>query len=49
MLEILGFILKFIFGVILFFAINELTREMKRKRNLDKYKQIKSQGRKESK
>jgi len=47
MLEILGFILKFIFGVILFFAINELIREIKRKNNIDKYKQIKNQGAKD--
>lgn len=46
MLEIFVFIVKFIFGAILFFAINELIREIKRKRNLDKYKQIRNQGRK---
>lgn len=48
MLEIFVFIVKFIFGAILFFAINELIREIKRKRNLEKYKQIKNQGRKET-
>lgn len=48
MLEIFVFIVKFIFGAILFFAINELIHEIKRKRNLDKYKQIKNQGRKET-
>lgn len=48
MLEIFVFIVKFIFGVILFFAIYELIREIKRKRNLEKYKQIKNQGKKET-
>ena len=48
MLEIFVFIVKFIFGAILFFAIYELIREIKRKRNLDKYKQIRNQGRKET-
>jgi len=40
MLEIFVFIVKFIFGAILFFTINELIRETKR--NLDKYKQMKT-------
>lgn len=48
MLEIFVFVVKFIFSAILFFAINELIRDIKRKRNLDKYKQIKNQGRKET-
>ena len=47
MLEILSFILKFVFGAILFFAIYEFIREIKRKNNLDRYKQIKKQGAKD--